>query len=101
VNNAIKFTPQGSVKVRLFLTNENHWAMQVSDNGIGIPEDAQRSIFEPFQQVPGKETTEGSGLGLSIVSQLTALMDGKIELQSEIGKGSTFTVTLPLVIPVE
>jgi signal transduction histidine kinase len=99
VNNALKFTTNGTVKVRLFRVNENHWAMEVSDSGVGIPEDAHRTIFEPFRQVERKGVIEGSGLGLSIVSQLTALMEGKIELQSEIGHGSTFTVTLPLVVP--
>jgi signal transduction histidine kinase len=55
-------------------------------------------IFEAFRQVEGN-TRGGSGLGLSIVSQLTTLMNGKIELQSEIGKGSSFTVVLPLKVP--
>ncbi len=96
VNNALKFTSQGTVKVRLFRKNENHWAMQVSDSGVGIPEESRRTIFEPFHQVERKGVIEGSGLGLSIVNQLTSLMEGKIELQSEIGQGSTFTITLPL-----
>ena len=97
VNNALKFTEKGSVKVRLFLPDESHWAMQVSDTGIGIPDNARQSLFKAFQQVPGKKSLEGSGLGLSIVQQLTQLMNGKIELQSELGRGSTFTVILPLV----
>jgi PAS domain S-box-containing protein len=101
VNNALKFTEKGFVKVRFFLVDPSHWAMQVSDSGIGIPEDAKQSIFEAFKQVAGKESLEGSGLGLSIVSHLTTLMDGKIELQSELGRGSTFIIVLPLIIPEE
>lgn len=101
VNNALKFTMKGSVKVHFFQVNESCWALQVSDTGIGIPEESRRSIFEAFRQIDGRESFEGSGLGLSIVNQLTSLMKGKIDLESEIGRGSTFTVTLPLIIPEE
>lgn len=97
INNAIKFTEKGSVKVRLFLVDVDHWAIQVTDTGPGIPKEAQQMIFEAFRQVEGN-TRGGSGLGLSIVSQLTTLMNGKVELQSEIGKGSTFTIMLPLTV---
>jgi PAS domain S-box-containing protein len=96
VTNALKFTSQGSVKIRLFRANDDQWALQVSDSGVGIPAESQSTIFEPFQQIDRKGVVEGSGLGLSIVHQLTSLMNGKIELKSEIGKGSTFTVILPL-----
>ncbi len=98
VSNAIKFTRRGTVQVRLFCPNATHWALQVSDTGSGIPAEAQSSIFEPFQQVDGSMTREhqGTGLGLSIVKQLVALMDGQITVESQIGKGSAFTVILPL-----
>ena len=74
-------------------------AMQVSDTGCGIPPDAQPYIFDPFWQADGSITREhaGSGLGLSIVKQLTVLMGGEITLTSREGEGSTFTVILPLV----
>jgi len=98
INNATKFTEIGMIKVRLFLADADHWAIQVTDTGPGIPKEAQQMIFEAFRQVEGN-TRGGSGLGLSIVSQLTTLMNGKIELQSEIGKGSSFTVVLPLKVP--
>ena len=96
--NAIKFSNQGEVRVRLFCPNNTHWAMQVCDNGPGIPVEAQSRIFEPFSQVDGSITRkfDGAGLGLSIVKQLTELMGGQITLESEVGQGSTFTVTLPL-----
>ncbi len=98
VNNAIKFTQTGTVQVRLYQPDVTHWAMQVSDTGIGIPVEAQTYIFEPFWQVDGSVTREhnGAGLGLSIVKQLTTLMGGQITLESEVGRGSRFTVLLPL-----
>jgi PAS domain S-box-containing protein len=98
INNATKFTEKGMIKVRLFVVDEARWAIQVTDTGPGIPKEAQHMIFEAFRQVEGN-TRGGSGLGLSIVSQLTTLMEGEVELQSEIGKGSIFTVKLPLVKP--
>ncbi|HMR63005.1 MAG TPA: histidine kinase N-terminal 7TM domain-containing protein [Anaerolineae bacterium] len=99
VGNAIKFTEFGRVIVRLFCPDSNHWAMQVSDTGPGIPAEAQQYIFEPFTQADGSTTRTygGAGLGLSIVKQLTILMGGKVRLESEPGHGSTFTVVLPHV----
>lgn len=100
VNNAIKFTEQGTVHVRLYRPNPTHWALQVSDTGIGIPPKHQAHIFEPFRQLENSVTQEqpGSGLGLSIVKQLTNLMGGYITLKSQVNRGSTFTVFLPLDI---
>lgn len=98
ISNAIKFTQTGGVKVCFFQPNPTHWALQVSDTGSGIPAEAQSYIFEPFRQVDGSTTRKysGAGLGLSIVKQLTTLMGGQIALESEIGRGSTFTLTFPL-----
>ncbi|MBN1979020.1 MAG: PAS domain S-box protein, partial [Anaerolineae bacterium] len=95
VGNAIKFTEEGSVQVRAFAADEAHWALAVSDTGRGIPEDAQDVIFEPFRQVEGTSAA-GVGLGLTIVKQLVDLMEGEIRLESAVGKGSTFTVVLPI-----
>jgi len=101
VSNAIKFTPTGAIKVTLFRPDESHWAMCVTDTGIGIPKEHRESIFEPFRQVDESIAREygGVGLGLSIVKRLTSSMKGKIRVESEIDKGSTFTVTLPLLEP--
>ena len=99
VGNAVKFTDQGTVKVRVYQADENHWALQVSDTGRGIPAESQFYIFDPFRQADETVTSEyqtGSGLGLSIVKQLTALMGGEVTLTSKVGQGSTFTVLLPL-----
>ena len=99
VRNAIKFTEKGSVTVRVYCPDREHWAMQVQDTGIGFPKDAQEAIFEPFRQLRSELTQKkgGVGLGLSIVKYLTNQMDGQISVESEVGHGSTFTIILPLV----
>lgn len=98
VDNAIKFTEAGSIAIRAYRPNDGRWVMQIADTGIGISEEAQEYVFDPFRQVDESVTREygGVGLGLAIAKQLTALMGGKIALESEIGRGSTFTVFLPL-----
>jgi PAS domain S-box-containing protein len=103
VNNAIKFTEEGSVKVRFYRPDMDHWAIQVSDTGPGIPPEAHAYIFEAFRQVDGNshQSHNGSGLGLSIVKQLTTLMGGSVLLESEVGCGATFTITLPIEPPEE
>lgn len=99
VGNAIKFTEAGRVKVNVYRPDEAHWAIAVSDTGPGIPQDAHAYIFEAFRQVDGSATRKhaGSGLGLSIVKQLAELMGGQVQLTSEVGSGSTFTIVLPLI----
>jgi PAS domain S-box-containing protein len=98
LGNAIKFTQRGSVRVRVFLTDSTHWAVEVSDTGAGIPKEAQAYIFDAFRQVDDPITRDntGSGLGLSIVKQLANLLGGDVMVKSEVGRGSTFTVVLPL-----
>jgi two-component system, NarL family, sensor histidine kinase BarA len=103
VGNAVKFTETGSVHLVICRAGESQWKIQVIDTGPGIPAEAQLWIFEPFRQVDGSETRlhYGSGLGLSIVKQLVILMEGQIFLESEFGKGSIFTVRLPLIVSQE
>ncbi|MCJ7584513.1 MAG: ATP-binding protein, partial [Anaerolineales bacterium] len=98
VNNALKFTEKGSVHIRLFCPDRKHWAMEVQDTGMGIPEDEQEHIFDPFRQVDNSMTRKyaGFGLGLSIVNQLVALMGGDVAVKSTVGVGSVFTVILPI-----
>jgi signal transduction histidine kinase len=104
LSNAIKFTPEGGrVRVSAELRRESLLALVVEDTGIGIPLDEQERIFEKFRQgksVPGQRDNltreyEGTGLGLSIVKELSILLGGQVQLQSEFGKGSTFTILVP------
>jgi PAS domain S-box-containing protein len=98
VSNAIKFTDQGEIRVQILCPSTSYWCLQVSDTGAGIPAEARAYVFEPFRQVDGSATRKhgGTGLGLSIVQQLTTLMGGRIILESEVDRGSIFTIILPL-----
>ena len=99
VNNAVKFTDQGSVHVKLFYSSQYKWGIEVADTGHGIPESELAYIFDSFHQVEGSATRVhgGFGLGLSIVKQLVGLMNGEIKVQSQLREGTTFIITLPLV----
>jgi len=97
IRNAIKFTETGSISVDMYKVDDKRWALRVADTGIGIPREHQVAIFEPFSQVDESTARKygGIGLGLSIVKRLTAAMGGVVRVESELGQGSTFTVTLP------
>jgi PAS domain S-box-containing protein len=99
VGNAVKFTREGGITIRLLRPSETHWAIEVRDTGAGIPEEARAFIFDPFRQADNSITREnrGTGLGLSITKQLVDLMGGEIALESEVDQGSVFTVLLPLI----
>ena len=103
VSNAIKFTAAGSVLVKLNLVDNSHWAFSVKDTGKGIPKGMHKAIFDQFQQVRFTPTREegGIGLGLAIVKQLVEMMGGHIQLDSEVGVGSLFVITLPLQLPLD
>jgi signal transduction histidine kinase len=77
------------------------WQIAVTDTGIGISPTEQQFIFESFRQIDGSTTREygGTGLGLSITQKMVHMMEGTITVSSQLGKGSTFTVTFPLVQP--
>jgi len=111
LSNAFKFTEKGEVKFRIYEANKN-WrqnntsldnakgvvAFEIKDSGIGISKDKQNIIFEAFQQAEGSTSRKygGTGLGLSISRGLADLLGGSIELQSEVGEGSIFTLYLPI-----
>lgn len=97
VSNAIKFTPAGTVRLAAARRGDAQWTLAVRDTGIGIPRAEQERVFTSFHQVPGTATGQGTGLGLAICCELADLMRGTISVESEIGRGSTFTVTLPLL----
>jgi PAS domain S-box-containing protein len=96
--NAIKFTKAGEVSISFKRPAPAQWSIEVRDTGAGIPAQDQQNIFEPFRQVNNSITREnrGSGLGLAIAKQLVELMGGHIHLESQIEKGSLFTITLPI-----
>jgi CheY-like chemotaxis protein/anti-sigma regulatory factor (Ser/Thr protein kinase) len=98
LSNALKFTEKGEVKLSAAVEDAS-LKIAVSDTGVGIPADALDYIFDEFRQVDGSSTREhgGTGLGLSITKKLTHILGGTIEASSVEGKGSTFTVILPLV----
>jgi PAS domain S-box-containing protein len=102
VANAIKFTAEGEVKVALSAGPEQDGRSDITfavrDTGIGVPAEKQGMIFEAFAQVDGSTTRQygGTGLGLAICRRLVILMQGRIEVHSEPGQGSTFSFTVPL-----
>lgn len=101
ISNAIKFTKAGSVRVAIESgEDKSQYTISVRDTGIGIPSHALETIFDPFQQTPGiSQEFGGTGLGLAIVRNLTRLMGGTVRVQSQVGEGTTFVVSLPLLLP--
>ncbi|MEU8296126.1 sensor histidine kinase [Micromonospora sp. NPDC048909] len=95
LHNGLKFTERGEVRLRAELRGEQ-WSLTVSDTGPGIAPELHERIFEEFYQVPGATRVGGTGLGLPYARRLVTLLGGTLELASEPGKGSTFTVTLPV-----
>ena len=101
LGNSVKFTQTGKVKLTVDVLNETETDLvlefKVSDTGIGIPKDQMQSIFHSFSRVesPQKYKTQGTGLGLSITKHLVEMQMGQIRVDSQVGKGSTFTFFLP------
>ncbi len=102
LSNAVKFTQQGQISLTVSYNGKGAegpcWYFAVRDSGIGIAANKLGVLFQPFVQAEGSTTREfgGTGLGLSICKGLTELMQGRIEVESELGKGSCFTVCVPL-----
>jgi signal transduction histidine kinase len=109
LSNAIKFTPEGGRVVISSRQEGRNLVLDVTDTGIGIAEEDREKIFEKFRQagIPGQGSDiltrehQGTGLGLSIVRELARLLGGEIRLESETGRGSTFTVVLPLQLATD
>ncbi len=96
--NSLKFTPQGGrVGVRSQVDAEHReWRLTVWDTGRGIPPESVEAILQPFQQASNLDSAQGWGLGLSIVRSLLEAQGGRLEVESQVGKGSAFTLVLPL-----
>ena len=97
-NNAIKFTPQGSVRVEVSEWSANGQcgaALRVADTGIGIKAEDQNKLFQGFERINPETRAEGAGFGLYLCWKLAGLIGGRIELESEYGKGSRFTLLIP------
>ncbi len=98
LSNALKFTERGYVQLRVARTADGQIAFAVQDTGIGIAPDKQQLVFEAFQQADGTTSRKygGTGLGLAISRDLAVRLGGELRLESEPGRGSTFTLVLPL-----
>ena len=97
VENGIKFTEQGYVQITITEITKNHLIIKVKDTGIGIPPQLIAQIFDRFWQADQslQRETQGLGLGLALVKNLSAMMQGRITVESQLGKGSTFAISLP------
>lgn len=97
ITNALKFTPEnGHVNIKCHVNEKNQLETVVTDDGIGIEPENLKHIFEPFYQEARDIKNVGSGVGLSLVNQLVKALHGQIEVESTLGKGTVFTVLLPL-----
>jgi len=104
LSNAVKFTPQrGRIEIRTQMLDEKTVRISVSDTGCGIAEADKKKIFEKFRQVDGSITREstGTGLGLTISKELAAMLAGSVGVESELGKGSTFWLDIPVTLTKE
>ncbi len=100
VSNAIRYTESGTIRITCKSNDHDQWSIAVEDTGIGISPEVQTQIFEPYYRADsqGNYSTDGTGLGLAIVDKLVKLLQGKIDLVSQLEQGSTFTVTFPVAI---
>ena len=99
VSNAIRYTQAGTITIKTELLSDKHWSICITDTGIGIASEDCDRIFQPYFRADnslGSGIPDTTGLGLAIVARLVNLLQGKIELVSEVGVGSSFTVIFPL-----
>ena len=99
-NNAIKFTERGWVELQvedLQVNGRALAAIHVIDTGVGIRKEDQARLFQAFERVASSHRVEGTGLGLHLSNKLAEMIGGKIEFESEFGKGSRFTVLIPVL----
>ncbi|MEM8807305.1 MAG: ATP-binding protein, partial [Cyanobacteria bacterium P01_G01_bin.38] len=96
--NAIRYTDEGTISIICYTAEAERWAIAIQDTGRGISPEDQSRVFEPYFRIGDEDDylPESSGLGLAIVNKIVQLLRGSVELTSEVGQGSTFTVLLPL-----
>jgi signal transduction histidine kinase len=101
ISNALKFTLKGEVRVSARAEGEHSVVFSVADTGIGIAKEFHPAIFQDFAQIdsPVQKRLRGSGLGLSLSKRLAELLGGSVALDSDLGRGSVFTVTVPVRLP--
>lgn len=97
VGNAVKFTPEGYVRLQIRKVAKNKVAILAEDSGIGIEKESLSKIFEPFYQAKNVSAKQGTGLGLAICKRLIEMLNGKITVTSTLGEGTKFLVKLPLI----
>lgn len=98
-SNAIRYTQAGTVTIKSQLLSDKYWSICVTDTGIGVASEELNLIFQPYFRAnnpQGSYIPDSTGLGLAIVDRLVKLLQGKIELVSQVGVGSSFTVIFPL-----
>jgi signal transduction histidine kinase len=95
IMNAIKYNKQGGSVDITAKNSDGHVVIKISDTGLGMVKEDLGIIFDPYHRVDGSDRITGSGLGLMVVKKFTEIMGGTVSVESELGKGSTFTVTLP------
>lgn len=98
ISNALKFTPRGEVRVSVMQLDETMVRFSVADTGIGLAAEHHAAVFDDFSQVdsPVQKRLRGTGLGLSLSKHLAVILGGRVEVASELGKGSVFSVVVPL-----
>jgi signal transduction histidine kinase len=100
LDNAIKYTPSGSITISMSLPANNMLTVAITDTGVGIPANDLPHIFDRFYRVERSRATRGSGLGLAIAAEIVQAHGGTIEVTSNPGEGTTFSVRLPVVNPI-
>ncbi len=99
LSNALKYSAQGKTVTMTLSADEGHVRLMVRDEGIGIPADEMKHLFQPFHRARNVGTIAGTGLGLSIARQAVGLHGGTITAESQLGKGTTVWVNLPMPAP--
>jgi len=99
ISNAIKFTPHGGEVTVIVSRSGDDVHVEVHDSGVGIPEDEIDKLFTRFFRASTSQTVQGTGLGLSIVQSIVEAHRGHVAVLSDVGKGTTFRVDLPLSVP--